>query len=113
TQIHRRLGYVTRGRCVLLPFRNPCRLRVGEFREKTTPRKPTPRRSETTGQGDGSNPAFLESQRCESETRLSRRLTRRASAEPLRFGIVSALKSDPVHVLDASRPTALACMEQT
>ncbi len=67
----------------------------------------------STGQGDGSNSASLESQRGELETRLSRRLTRWASAEPLRFGIVSALKCDPVHVLDASRPTALARMEQT
>ena len=56
--------------------------------------------------------ASPESQRCELETRLSRRLTCRASAEPLCFGIVSALKCDPVHVLDAGRPTALARMEQ-
>jgi len=51
--------------------------------------------------------------RCELETRLSRRLTRRASAEPLRFGIVNALKCEPVHVLDAGCPRALARMEQT
>ncbi len=79
----------------------------------TTPRKAMSGRFQTTGQGDGSNPASLESQRGELEPRLSRRLTRRASAEPLRFGIVKALKWDPVHVLDAGRPTALARMEQT
>ena len=50
--------------------------------------------------------------RCELETRLSRMLTCRASAETLCFGIVNALKCDPVHVLDAGRPTALARMEQ-
>jgi hypothetical protein len=46
------------------------------------------------------------------ETRLSRRLTCRASAEPQCFGIGSALKCEPVHALDAGGPTAIASMKQ-
>ena len=58
------------------------------------------------------NSASLQSQRCELETRLSRRFTCGASTEPLGFGVVNALKCDSVHGLDAGRPTALVRMKQ-
>ena len=49
----------------------------------------------------------------ELKPRLPGRLTSRASAKPLRFGIAIALKCDPVQVFDADRPATLASMDQT